>query len=103
MTRLYSSFDSILVNHLKNILTSHQIHCMIKHELLAGAAGELPPTECWPELWVKETQLEQAHQIITQALEQQKENLPAWICSRCGEEIEGQFTACWQCEGNSNC
>jgi hypothetical protein len=99
MKKVYSSFDSIMVNHLKNILASHHIDCMVKNEWLSGAAGELPPIECWPELWVKETQYEQAQTIITQMFEQQNEEntLLSWICSNCQEEIEGQFTACWQC------
>jgi len=25
--------------------------------------------------------------------------LAPWVCSRCGEEIEGQFDSCWRCAG----
>jgi len=53
MHKIYTSPDRLTVFHFKNILESYHIDCVIKNEFLAGAAGELPPNECWPELWVK--------------------------------------------------
>jgi len=46
-------------------------------------------------LLVADTDLEKARAIL---LEDSKASVqPAWVCTECGEEIEGGFDACWQC------
>ncbi|MBF0430095.1 MAG: DUF2007 domain-containing protein [Fibrobacteria bacterium] len=42
---------------------------------------------------------ETAKELLKQATADTSED-PAWKCSKCGEEIEGQFSDCWSC-GNS--
>lgn len=71
----------------------------MKNDFLAGAAGELPPMECWPELWVLEDKQYQAAIAIVSAasLENLVEPAGRWICGVCGEDLEGQFTDCWKC------
>ena len=54
MKLVYTAQNMLLVGHLRNILESEGIHCLTRNEYLAGGAGELPPTETWPELWVEE-------------------------------------------------
>ena len=98
MKKIYSSHDGLIINHLRNLLESIDIRCQVKNEVLAGAAGELPPTECWPELWVVEsTQAAKAEAAIKAALSTDESAGPAWSCPECGERIESQFTQCWQC------
>jgi hypothetical protein len=93
---LYSSSNALMVNHLRNLLESAGVVCRMKNEFLYSAAGELPPTEAWPELWVAETDLAAAQAVIDEALSD-KSALPHWQCRECGEWIEGQFSACWRC------
>lgn len=99
MKKVYTSPDRLIVSHFQNILESYHISCLVKNEYLAGAAGELPPTECWPELWVtKASQYDEAIEILRQSLSfEGPANYPEWRCTRCGEKLEGQFTACWRC------
>ncbi len=98
MKKIYTSPDRIVVFHLKNILESYNIDCIVKNEFLAGAAGELPPHECWPELWVRENdQYDNAIKILEKVWNSDNITQPSWTCTRCGEKLEGQFTACWQC------
>src|SRR3990167_912568 len=98
MKKIYSSPDRLLVNHLRNLLESYSIPCEVKNEVLGGAMGELPPTECWPELWIIETaQAPAAEQIIKTALSPGESAISAWNCPQCGENIGGQFTQCWRC------
>jgi hypothetical protein len=52
MKRVYSAKDPLMIGHLKNVLTAAGIRCVTKKLDLISAAGELPPIECWPELWV---------------------------------------------------
>ena len=98
MKKIYTSPDRLMVFHFKNVLESDNISCVVKNEFLAGAAGELPPNECWPELWIEnDKKYANALEIL------EKDSIialvpkPAWTCTKCGEQLEGQFTDCWQC------
>jgi hypothetical protein len=98
MKKIYTSPDRIMVFHFKNVLLSYNIDCIVKNEFLAGAAGELPPNECWPELWIQDDKkYDNALEILEKFWLAEPLTLPSWTCSRCGEELEGQFTACWRC------
>ena len=97
MKRLYSSDNYMLVGQLREVLEDNHIRCIVKNEHLIGGAGELPPIECWPELWVAEDfQLGKARELVDAFLSTAPE-LDGWRCSGCDEEIEGQFSECWSC------
>lgn len=61
---------------------------------LGGLAGELPPDQCLPEVWL----VHDADESRARALLESLQNLPQrrWVC-RCGETVEGGFEQCWQC------
>jgi hypothetical protein len=96
MKTVYSASNITLVSIFRNILDSHGFRCWIKNEFLSAAIGELPPIECWPQLCVDDADFQEAKRIMAEALS--GEDLPPWKCDSCGEEIEGQFAACWKCE-----
>jgi hypothetical protein len=99
MHKVYSSQDVILVHFAHNVLEANNISSVILREQLSGAVGGLAPLDTWPELWVHDdTELEQARQLIVSAMKQSDARQIPWICTGCGEEIEPQFTQCWQCE-----
>lgn len=95
MQLVYSTSNTLLVNHVRNLLETAGIEVQMKNEFLGGGAGELPPTEAWPELWVAEEDFSRAEQVIDEF--QNAESLPAWRCPKCGERVEGQFSVCWNC------
>ncbi|MCW8828501.1 MAG: DUF2007 domain-containing protein [Gammaproteobacteria bacterium] len=92
---LYTTSNTLLVNHVRNLLEAEGITVRMKNEFLGGGAGELPPTEAWPELWVAEADYPAAKRVVDEL--GQEHSLPAWRCPACGESIEGQFSACWNC------
>ena len=97
MHLLYSSLKLLEVHHLKNVLEAEGIRCQIRNELLSRLAGEIPFTECAPELWLlDERDLEQARRIVTD-FGSTPVARPPWECPNCGEALEGQFSACWHC------
>ena len=98
MKKVYSSDSYFLVGHLRQLLENHHIKCIAKNEFLLGGAGELPPTECWPELWIaEEFQYDKARELIEGFLASSAESGTEWRCPECGERLERQFTACWSC------
>jgi len=98
MKKVYSAKDPLMVGHLRNVLATFGIKCVTKKLDLISAAGELPPTECWPELWiVDDAKLAKAKSILRKTLAPLESVKQPWRCSGCGEEIEGQFSECWNC------
>jgi len=101
MKKIYTAPDRLMVFHSKNVLESYNINCIIKNEFLMGAAGELPPNECWPELWIEDAKnYDRALKILEKHGNISEIISPPWTCTQCGEKLEGQFTACWQCGEN---
>ena len=97
MKRVYSAEHGLMTEHIKDILQEEGIDCMIKNLNLAGALGELPPIECWPEVWILEDEdYDRASSIVEDLIKDSDEYRSSWVC-QCGEKIEGQFTACWSC------
>jgi hypothetical protein len=101
MKKIHSAQDLLMIGHLKNVLESYGIECVIKNMYLSSVAGELPPIECWPELWVvDDKRYVEAQDVLQKTLTPVMPMRKPWKCHRCGEEIEGQFSECWNC-GNS--
>ena len=95
--RVYSAPVLANVTIFKDALESAGIACEIRRAHLGGAAGELPPGETWPELWILDASMvEQAREIIEGPLEP-VEVLASWTCPRCGEDVDGVFSECWNC------
>jgi hypothetical protein len=98
MKRIYSAKDPLMIGHLKNVLATFGIKCVARKIDLISAAGELPPIECWPELWVVEDdKAARAKDILKKTLAPIASVKKSWICGGCGETIEGQFSECWNC------
>ena len=98
MKRVFSSCDPLLAGYLRSVLEEHGIGCLVKNEYLLGGAGELPPTECWPELWVVEDRDEaRARALLEEARSGDAGKGEAWPCPDCGEWIGPEFGACWRC------
>lgn len=66
----------------------------VQRYFLSGIAGELPPDQCLPEVWLTHDHEEPR----AKALLSQLQNPPQrrWTCA-CGELVEGGFEECWQC------
>jgi len=98
MIKVFSAQDFIEVAFWRNYLEQQDIACQIRNEYLTGAAGEMPPIECWPELWImdeRDEAIAKKHLASDPLGEKARAN---WICRYCGEESEGQFSHCWNCE-----
>jgi hypothetical protein len=94
----YASLKTHEIYHLKNLLESVGIQCRIRNEGLSTLAGEVPFTECAMQLLLEnETDRDLANAILREMTSHSARAGDSWDCSRCGERIEAQFTACWNC------
>ena len=99
MQRLYTCDSLPEARQLSELLRGAFIECLIKNEFLSGALGDLPPNECWPEVWVVEDhQFDKARALLDayRASEQDAASGVPWRC-QCGEVHDSQFSACWKC------
>ncbi|HUX73475.1 MAG TPA: DUF2007 domain-containing protein [Steroidobacteraceae bacterium] len=95
MKRVFRAATLLQVAHARNLLIAAGIECEIRNQFLAGAVGELPALETWPQLYVDEADEYRALRALAQAA--QATTGPPWTCEGCGEELEPQFSSCWRC------
>jgi hypothetical protein len=94
---VFSSLNLVELHHLKNLLESAGVRCRIHRELLSRLAGEIPFPECAAQLLVERPEDEPRAEEIVREFGRPPQAAPSWTCARCGERLEGQFTACWSC------
>jgi hypothetical protein len=97
LRKVHTSESIVEIAHLRNVLETAGIACVVRNDRLGGVVGEIPFLECWPELWVVEAgHLLKAKALLDEVLHARPDSA-AWRCSGCGESIEGQFALCWNC------
>jgi hypothetical protein len=77
-----------------DVLRQAGIAASMQRYYLGAVAGELPPDQCLPEVWLTHDHQEAEARTLLHDLS----NLPQrrWLC-RCGEMVEGGFEECWRC------
>lgn len=84
---------------IRGFLESHGMDAIVRGDFLTGGWGELPVDVC--AVWITDdARFEEADRLLQDFLNGSFARIhggKAWICLRCSESIEGQFTACWQC------
>ena len=97
MTLVYTASTLFMATHMRNLLEAEGIACHMRNEFLGSGAGELPPTETWPEVWVVDDgQAERARALVADAMAAADAG-EAWRCPACREEVDGNFGQCWKC------
>lgn len=66
----------------------------VQRYFLSGIAGELPPDQCLPEVWLTLDHEELRAKKMLDELQNPTQR--RWLCA-CGELVEGGFEQCWQC------
>ena len=95
MKRVYRAASLLQVAHARNVLIAAGVECELRNVYLAGAMGELPMMETWPQLYVADADEAYALSILARAA--RAPGGPPWICEGCLESLEPQFTSCWRC------
>jgi Putative prokaryotic signal transducing protein len=93
--RVFRAASLLQVAHARNLLIAAGIESELRNQYLAGALGDLPMLETWPQLWVEDA-LEAAALRALEKAAAAPSGAP-WICEQCGEQLEPQFTTCWRC------
>lgn len=102
MIRVYTAQLLPDVAVVKAMLESQQIPCVLRNEYLGSGIGELPPVECWPELWVvHEHHADRAKALVDEYMAPGGyDSQPPWQCSECREMVDAIFARCWNCQAD---
>ena len=94
MKRLRSAPNAAIAQIWADLLCEAGLPATVERRYLSAVAGELPPDQCLPEIWLDHEE----HAPRARALLQELQDLPQrrWMC-RCGEMVEGGFEQCWHC------
>ena len=95
MTRVYSTPNAPVAHLVRHALEGEGLQAEVRGETRAAFVGEIPPLECWIEVWVPDLEVARAAPIVRTFVT----DGPApdgWTCG-CGEAVEGQFATCWAC------
>lgn len=94
MKQIYTNENRILAINSRNVLESAGISVELKNEFTAGSA--IPGHEIWLELWVDDSDYEQAKNILANV--NANDNSIKKICEHCKAENEQSFKICWNCQ-----
>ncbi len=102
MKRVYSTDNIAKAWNIRNVLEQYDIQAVVRNQQLYSIAGEVPITECMPEVWVKPLYFARAEQIIAEIENNPVTDGPDWQCRECGETNALNFALCWKCEASDD-
>ena len=77
-----------------DVLCQAGIPASVQRYYLGSVAGELPPDQCLPEVWLTHDEQEPQARAFLREFTNVKQR--RWHCA-CGEIVEGGFEQCWNC------
>ena len=94
MLRLTQAPNIAIATVWVDTLREAGIAASVQRQFLSSLAGQLPPDQCLPEVWLTHDEQAPRARALLDALQ----HLPQrrWLC-RCGETVEGGFEQCWRC------
>lgn len=95
MKRLRQAPNLAIATLWADQLTAAGFESRVQRAYASSIAGEIPPDQSLPEVWVlDDDRLEAARKALDELTNQPWKH---WTCSHCGEQIDGPFEQCWQC------
>ena len=80
-----------------DMLTHGGLVARVLRAYASSIAGEVPPDQCLPEVWVMdEARYEAARTLLDQL---RRGPTRHWVCPACHERVDGPFEQCWNCGG----
>ena len=96
MRRVESAPNLVIATLWADALSAAGIEARVFSRYLSSIAGEIPPSEAEPTVWVLDNRdLERARQLLGEL--QRPVRGPWWRCEACGERHGPQFAQCWNC------
>ncbi len=101
MKLIYEARDPSEAQLVKGFLEAEEIRVIVQSGALGAVLGEMSASpETLPSVWVDEPDVDRARVIVDRFKSGELTSDVAasnWVCPRCGEALEGQFSKCWHC------
>ncbi len=94
MQRVAQAPNGFIATLWADALKAEGIEACVQRQYLSSAAGELPPDQCLPEVWIENPRHVERAELVLHHLQHMPQQ--RWLC-RCGELVEGGFQQCWNC------
>ena len=95
MKRVIQAPNIAIATLWMDLLAQGGIEASVQRAFASGIAGEIPPDQALPEVWVNDdAQLERAQTLLAALTGLAHRH---WLCSGCGETVDGPFEQCWNC------
>ena len=95
MRRLTTAPNLAIATLWADMLTQGGFDATVQRAYASSIAGEIPPDQSLPEVWVMDDeQLDAARSLLHQLSHAPYRH---WVCPGCHERIEGPFEQCWNC------
>ena len=95
MKRVIQAPNLAIATLWADMLSGAGLPCTVQRAYASSIAGEIPPDQSLPEVWVMEDeQLGAARQLLA---ELRSAPVRHWVCPSCRERIDGPFEQCWNC------
>ncbi len=95
MKRLLQAPNLALATLWADQLQGAGIQASVQRAYASGIAGEIPPDQALPEVWVLDDGELEAARVLMDEL-RRRPHLH-WLCHGCGEVVDGPFEQCWNC------
>ncbi len=95
MKRLQQAPNLALATLWADLLAGAGIPASVQRAFASSIAGEIPPDQALPEIWVQDDEDHaRAAQLLAELRGQPHRH---WLCRGCGESVDGPFEQCWNC------
>ena len=95
MMRLAQAPNLAIATLWADMLSGAGFATTVQRAFAGSIAGEIPPDQALPELWLVDASQAGAARALLHALQHPPER--RWACPGCNEVIDGPFDHCWQC------
>jgi uncharacterized protein YlaI len=97
MRRLITAPNLAIATLWSDMLTQGGIDATVQRAYASSIAGEVPPDQCLPEVWVMDDEQIDAARVLLGELRHAPHR--HWVCPDCRERVDGPFEQCWNCGG----
>lgn len=98
LRQVYSTLNLAEAYLVRDRLAAAGIRTFVFNEHSAGALGELPYTESWPQVWIyQDLHYERARRLLAEYETQGATGEGTRQCAGCGEQSPASFELCWRC------
>jgi hypothetical protein len=95
MKRLTTAPNIAIATLWADMLTGGGIEASVQRYFASSIAGEIPPDQALPEVWIADAAQFDAARALLHELRHPPHR--HWVCASCHERIDGPFEQCWKC------